>query len=130
VKRSLAVLLGGTVALWAALAYPAWLLGGESALLFSGVAAFLCLVPALATLAWSSWALHGPPQRQLAAVFGGMGVRMLGAVGVGILLYNFVPKLGHSAFLIWVIVFYLATLTLEIAVLLGRRPAVRRSAQS
>jgi hypothetical protein len=125
VKRSLAALVGGTLAIWVATAYPARLLWGDTALLLSAVAAAVCLVPAVGTLMWSAWALEGSPERQFAAVFGGTGVRMVVAVGTGLLLYNFVPALGQTAFLIWVIVFYLVTLTLEIGILVRRLSAAR-----
>jgi hypothetical protein len=120
VRHSLAVLCGGTLCVWAAAAYPAWLLWGQSALVFSSVAAVICLVPALATLAWSARASFGTPEQQLAALFGGTGVRMVVAVATGIILYKCAPAFAHAAFLIWIIVFYLTTLALEIVVLVNR----------
>jgi hypothetical protein len=127
VKKSLALLVAGTTGFWLLLAYPAHLLGGESALLFSAVAGLLCLVPAAATLAWCHRAFQGAPEQQLLAVMGGTGVRLVFAIGVAMTLYLSLAEFHHAAFWLWVVVFYLFTLALEIALVAARNSAAGRS---
>lgn len=83
---------------------------------------FLCLVPAVVTLAWASRTVHGKPEEQLAAVLGGMMVRMVVVLGGGIALFFAVPVLHNAAFWLWVLGFYLLTLVLEIALVLAALP--------
>jgi hypothetical protein len=120
VIKSLALLVGGTAALWLLAAYPAHLLGGETGLVYSGAAALLCLVPTTLTLFWCQWALKGPPEQQLLAVMGGTVVRLLAVLGAAVALYLNVPYLNSQGFMLWVIVFYLITLTLEVSLLVAR----------
>jgi hypothetical protein len=122
------LLLGGTVGFWLLVFYPARLLWGDEAVFFSAAAGLLCLVPTAATLVWSHRALHGgSPNQQLAAILGGTGVRMAFVIGLGLILFHGVPELHHPGFLVWVVVFYLWTLALEMSVLLTRLPARGRS---
>jgi hypothetical protein len=123
VKRNLTVLVGGVLALWLLLAIPAQLVWGETALWFSGTAALLCLLPAVGTLLWSQWSFKGSPEQRLAAMMGGTMVRMFLAGGGAMLLFSAVPKFHESAFLIWVLVFYLATLGLEVFLLVREASA-------
>jgi hypothetical protein len=124
VIRNLALLAGVCLAFWGIVAFPAqWLWGNES-LIFSSVACAICLIPAVLTLAWGQWALIGSPERQLAAVLGGTGVRLLFAAGVGMVLFQMVPFFGHAQFMIWIIVFYLVTLLIEMGLLLSWQAAV------
>jgi hypothetical protein len=122
VKYSVATLVLGTLGLWLAAAAPARRLGGDLALLQSAVAALVCLVPAAVTLLWSGRALGGPPEQQLLAVLGGTGLRLFAVLVAGVGLFLSVPALGHAAFLIWLVVFYLITLTLEVVLLVRRHP--------
>lgn len=123
-KRSLVVLSVGTLALWLAVAWPARLVWGDAAVLFTAVAAVVCLVPALATLAWGLSSIQGSPQQRLAAVLGGTGLRMMVVLGLAVALFLSVPELGQPAFLVWVIVFYLATLALEVLLLVRHLAAI------
>ena len=125
--KSLTVLVAGTLVVWLVVFYPAQLLGGETALVFSAVAGLVCLVPAAATLVWGRWARKGPPELQLAAVMGGMGVRMAVVLGIGMALFFLVPYFQHASFLLWVVVFYLITLSLEVGLLLAHPLPVDRS---
>lgn len=118
--KTVGLLIAGTLALWLATAYPAHLLGGQAAVVYSAVAAGLCLVPAVGTLLWCWWALRNAPEQQLLGVLGGTGVRLLVVTGSAVALYLQVPYFTATAFMIWVIVFYLATLTLEVCLLLTR----------
>ena len=89
----------------------------------SAVAFAICLIPALLTLAWSLWALRRSPEHQLAAVMGGTGVRLAVVGAATVLLHSRFEYLRQTpGFLTWVLVFYLFTLGLEIAVLLRAQP--------
>jgi hypothetical protein len=120
-KRVRLLILIGLTA-WVVAAYPAFVLGGEAALIHSAVALALCLVPAAATLLWATGGGTRAPEQQLALVLGGTGLRMGVALGVGLLLYLFVPLFAQSAFWVWLLVFYLLTLTVEV-VLVVKGPA-------
>ncbi len=123
--RSLGLLMIGTLGLWLVLALilwlalpsPDWLQWGESTVLFSGTAGLLCLVPTALTLVWTRFSFHGQPEQQLLAVLGGTGVRMAFVIGMGMVFYHLVPRYQHQQFWIWVIVFYLYTLALEVILL-------------
>src|SRR5262249_28322593 len=72
-----------------------------------------CLVPAAITLLWSlRWADRSPEWR-LAALIGGMGLRMVVVLGGGVALYLSVPLCHDVRFWLWVAGSYLLTLTLE-----------------
>jgi hypothetical protein len=105
---------GCGLGLWLLLCLPAYLLDGGRGLLFCSVAAGLCLAPAVASLALGQWATRGSPDLVVAAVFGGMGLRMVFVLGVGMLLFLTIDFFQLGRFWIWIIVFYLATLTLEV----------------
>ena len=122
--RQLVQLVAGTLGIWLAFALPAWLLGGDQALLETAAASALCFAPMAATLLWAHWAFAGSPEQQLAAALGGTGVRLVIAVGGGIALNHAVETLARPAFLLWVVVFYLATLTLEIVLVVRRQTAL------
>jgi hypothetical protein len=126
----MALLLGGTACFWLVAAYPAYSLWGEEALLYSATAAVLCLLPMAGTLVWAARALRGAPEQALAAVLGGTGLRILVVMGAAVALYLTVPFFHRRSFMIWVVVFYLVTLTLEMGLLLARHGATGRPAGS
>jgi hypothetical protein len=126
VKKSLTLLLTGSLGFWILVVYPAHLLWGEPAVLFSAVAGLLCLVPAALTLVWCQWAFRGAPEQQLLAVMGGTGVRLLFVIGLGMTLYLSLPEFHHAAFWLWVVLFYLLTLALEIGIVVARGSAPGR----
>ncbi len=74
----------------------------------------------LATLLWCQRTFTSSPEQQLLAVLGGTGLRLVVVLAGGIALYHQVEALNRPAFLIWVVVFYLATLTLEIMLVAQR----------
>jgi hypothetical protein len=113
-KSPLLKLVGGTAGLWLAAALPAWYCLGEVALLHASLAAALCLVPIVATLGWACRAGQRSPMHQLIVVFGGTGLRMAFVLGGGLANFFLVPGCRVAAFWIWVLVFYLATLVLEV----------------
>ncbi len=119
--RQLALLWGGTLLLWLVVALPAAALLGTTALIDTSVACGLCLLPMTATMLWCHWAFGGSPEQQLAAVMGGTSVRMLVVAGGSIGLFFAVAALHRPAFLIWVVVFYLATLALEVILVVRRQ---------
>jgi hypothetical protein len=118
VRRSIEVLVGGAMAVWLLLLYPARELGGEHAVLFATVALLLCLVPTVATLVWTRWATQQSAEQQMVAVLGGTGVRMGVVLVSGLILYRWVPSFAHMGFLFWLLVFYLVTLALEVTLLI------------
>lgn len=131
--RRLGVLVAGIVLLWAVLAALVWLLWDrliypehgpprDVALVFSGVAALLCLLPAAGTLAWAAWGQGRSPEHQLYAALGGSGIRMFFVLGAGMLLTN-LTYFQQPGFWMWVLAFYLFTLLLEVLLVLRGQPA-------
>jgi hypothetical protein len=109
-------LITGSATFWLLTALPARILGGgDDAIALSGTAMLLCLVPGVGTLAWAEWTRKRMPQHMPIAVLGGTGVRMFVVLGTGLLLYETAPHYeGKTGFWIWILVFYLFTLALEI----------------
>jgi len=124
VTGRLLVLIGLTLAFWVLAALPArWLGGGDLALLYSGTAVLLCLVPGVVALLWTGFS-PPQPEQQLLATLASTGVRMFFVLGVTfLLLVNVDPYRGSVAFAIWVLVFYLCTLALETLLVLANRPS-------
>jgi hypothetical protein len=127
VKR-VGLFLAGSVLFWGVAAYPAYLLGGETGLLQSTVAAGLCLVAGLVTIFWSEWAFRRSPEQYLLMVLGGTGVRLFGVLGAALALQMNVPVFRATGFLLWLGVFYLASLALEILLMLAGRTQTGRAA--
>lgn len=121
--RRLLVLIGLTLAFWVLVALPArWLCGGDQAVLYSGTACLICLVPGILTLVGTRLA-PPQPEQQLTLVLASTTLRMFFVLGVSFLLLVLVePYRGSVAFAIWVLVFYLFTLALETILLLAVRP--------
>jgi hypothetical protein len=94
------------------------------------VAALLCLVPSVAIVAWANIGSDLSPERLLLVVLGGTGLRMVVVLGAGLALSFLDPVFQDMAFWIWLVVFYLITLTLEIGLLLRRNPAARGPGRS
>jgi hypothetical protein len=121
--RNLGLLIAGTVGLWLLICFPARLAWGDSAVLQSAVAAVLCLIPMSLTMVWCSLTQGSSPETQLAAVMGGTAVRMLFVIASAALLFKTVEALSDPGFMIWVVLFYLATLSLEILLVVRQRTA-------
>src|SRR5262249_45437091 len=126
VIKRVGLLIGFTLTAWAATAYPAWLVGGDQGLAYSGVAVALCLVPTALTLLWADWANQQSPEQQLTMVLGGTGIRMGFVLGVGLLLYLLVPFFQKQSFWVWLLVFYLLTLALEMVLVVRSRTAAEQ----
>ncbi len=122
-KRVL-ILVGSVAALWLLAALPARHLGGgDDAVVQSGLAALLCLVPAVAVMVWADWAFRQTAEQQMYAVLGGSGVRMFFVLGAAFLLSEVAGWYrGQIGFWVWLGVFYLFTLALEIVLLLKMQP--------
>jgi hypothetical protein len=122
VNKHLGLLLGGTLAFWLLVVYPARALGDWPGVVYSAVAMVTCLVPTGVTLVWARRAALRSPSEQLLAVLGGTGLRMAVVLGIGLLLYLSSPYFEQQAFWIWLLVFYLFTLTWEMVLLIAARP--------
>jgi hypothetical protein len=111
---------------WALTALPVrYWTQGELVLVYSGTAMLLCLVPGVLTLVWAGFAFRLDHDQQLVMVLAATGVRMFSVLLVALLLYLYVPFYRiEGGFLIWLIVFYLFTLALEMYLLLQDRPRI------
>jgi hypothetical protein len=124
--RRLSLLVAGCLAFWAVVVFPIRLVD-ETAFVFSGVACLLCLLPTVVTFIWCHKSLQGTSEQRLLAVLGGSGVRMLFVIGAGMALFHLLPAFHYQRFWLWIIVFYLFTLTLEMVLLLTGQAAAGRS---
>jgi hypothetical protein len=124
VTRRLGFLLGASLGLWAMAAYPAYLLGGGPAVLCSAVALGLCLLPAALTLCWAEWTFRRAPDQYLLTILGGTGLRLFVVLGGALALQAAVRDLRGQGFLLWVLAYYLITLTFEVVCLLAGRTTV------
>jgi hypothetical protein len=124
VSRPLYLLISGSLAFWLLAGLPARMLGGgDQALVFSGAAVLLCLPPMAATLLWAGWARDKAPADQMIMIAGCTGVRIAFVLGGGLVLFLAVPYFqGQASFWIWVLVVYLFTLALDVALMLAGRP--------
>lgn len=122
-------LVFAAAAFWVVLGIPARNLLGDEALLHSGVATLLGLVPGVLTLVWAGWAYGHNPQQQLLAVVGATGVRMFGVLLAALALYMSVEAFHRPAFLLWVAAAYCFLLAVEV-VLLVRSRAAREQAKT
>jgi hypothetical protein len=139
VTKRVLLLIAGSACLWVVLA-PAYIAFANAtaaqplaaasqkaidmAPLWSGAAALLCLLPTAVTLMWCDLVLGGSPEQQLAAVFGGTGLRMAFVVAIGLVLFFNLEDFHEAGFWFWIIVFYLATLTLEMVLVVRRLTAL------
>jgi len=116
--KSLLWLVGGTVAFWALLTCPALLLWPEDpTFTWSTTAVIICLVPTALTLAWTRRANKGRPEDQLVAVMGGTTARMAFVIAAGLTLFLTIKRYEYQRFWIFVVVYYLFTLALEMAII-------------
>ena len=111
--RSLGILIGVTVAVWAAAFLPARMLGGERTLIYSLVALVICLIPSVVTLIWACKTLKYRPSQAFTVIASSMGVRMTFVLGAGLILNQAVPYFEPMSFWFWILGFYMVTLALE-----------------
>lgn len=113
--RGMALVL---LTLWAVAAYPAHLLAGGPAVVYGLTAVVLCLIPTAILQRWRQWALAQSPDQQLLVLLAGTGLRMAVVLGAGAALYASLTYFQQPSFWIWILVFYLTTLALELRALL------------
>lgn len=118
--KKLGWLTGSTLLLWAILLIPGWLVWGNVVWIHSVTALLLCLVPALATMTWALKA-GAAPEQQLVALLGGTGIRMVVALGAGMLLYRTMSEIFTDSFWLWVVTFYMFILAVETSLVVGRK---------
>jgi hypothetical protein len=123
VTKSLGTLFGGTFVVWAVAVLLARFLGGERAAVYCSAAFFICLLPALFTLAWACQTIKHRPSQSFAVVASGTGVRMAFVLGAGLCLNQAVPYFEHLSFWCWIVGFYMVTLTLETLLVRRLKPA-------
>jgi hypothetical protein len=129
VTKGLLGLVGGTLLFCGLTTYPVRLLGEkqgwerpELTYLWGVTAAALCLVPTALTLVWTRRAHKGRPEQQLLAVMGGTGVRLLVVLGGALILFLAVEEFAYQRFWIFVVVYYLFTLALEMVLVVRGTP--------
>lgn len=106
------VLTAVTAALWALLAGPAWLLAGIDGIEGLTYAALLCLAPGW--VVFLLIALYGTAGTQAAMVaLGGTTLRLVFVLVGMLVVLSARPHLGFREFIVWLIVFYMATLLTE-----------------
>ena len=119
--RKLVLLLVGTALFWLTATGVAHLIWGETVWLPSSVACVLCLIPAAGTLVWIASADAMAVEKQLMLVFGSTGIRLLVVLGCGMAIFLGFPDYFPLTFWVWLGVFYIVTLGLEVT-LLTRQP--------
>jgi hypothetical protein len=120
----LLVLIVGSAALWLLLGLPARHLGGgDDALTYAGVAALLCTLPMAVSLFVTTRIAARNPQMLAIAVLGATGARMFLVLVGGLIAAAANPFYGQPAFWLWLVVFYMATLALDVGLLLASRPS-------
>jgi hypothetical protein len=142
VTRALVRLTAAVILLWVVLAVPASLfwdggpvipLDARPVLVVSGAAALVCWLPAaltLAVLTW--WRRRRPPVELVAAFLLGVVMRMGLTLGGGLVVFLALLPVGppgRYVFWVWLLVFYLATLTVETLLLVGPAPADRTTVE-
>ncbi len=106
----------GVVLAWLLMAWLAHQFAGNWGLAGCSVSAILCVVPGWITLFVSGY-LNGPAAAVFVAL-GGMVLRLVFVLGVGMGLYLGVDGFTPRSLLVWLVVFYCITLALETALVL------------
>jgi hypothetical protein len=123
-------LIGGCLGTWLLVALPARALGAPASDMLGTLAlAVLCMVPAAVALAVAERFSAGLPQRRILIVLGSTGIRMFLVLGIAWALYANVPFFHEvRGYWLWLIVFYLGALALEVCLLLAGIPRAERQA--
>jgi len=91
----------------------------------------VCAVPAAASLAWANAGIQRSPEMLMFQVLGGTGLRMVFVLGVGLALYLGLPEHFSEVFWVWVLVFYMFSLFVEVLLVVrAKRLAASRPANA
>lgn len=110
-----------TATVWLLVTGPAYLMSGTLGLEGASYAALLCLVPG-----WLVFLIverYFVAHAQVAGVLAGTVLRMLFVLGGLIGIRAARPELGFREFIVWILVFYMATLLTETLMLVKHRSA-------
>jgi hypothetical protein len=124
--RQVSAFIGATIGLWLLAIYPARQVWGDVAFTASAAAVSLCLVPGLLTLALAESPLAAAPSRRLTFLALGSVIRMaVAGIGALFLIENVSAFREGYCFFVFMLLFYLATLGLEVALVLTSGPRVK-----
>jgi len=121
VKHRLGILVIGTLGVWVLAIAPARAYLGDTGVVYSGVAALLCLLPNIGTLLWADRIANRGAEDQLLLLVGGTLMRMVVALGGGLALHLLVPYFEQMSFWVWLLFFYLLTLALDVFLIVTAR---------
>jgi hypothetical protein len=105
------------VGFWLLLAYPAYLLAGSAGFQKCCLAAALCFVPAVGTCLWCALGKQVTPGQSLLRALAATVIRMSFTLAGGLLIALIWTSFQRMDFWIYLLVFYLFGLSLEIALL-------------
>ena len=114
----LAQFVGAVVVLWALLAGPAYFLAQRDGLEGLTYAAILCLTPGLVVMAVAS-RVRDTSQQAMVAILGGMLLRLVFVLVGVMVIQSSRPYLKLREFIIWLLVFYMATMAIETRMVLA-----------
>jgi hypothetical protein len=136
VKICLTLFLAGTLAFWGLAAGLVCLLIQDPVptLSYSAAAAGLCLLPSTLTLVWALAGGGRTAEERRLVVLGGTGLRLFFVLGAALALRSLVPFFQGPSYWVWLLVFYLFTLALEMVLVIralnapgqGAEPAPQR----
>jgi len=118
VKQNFQLFAGGLVIAACVLAAASYVANGASGAICALIAIMLCAAPAIVSMKLAMWGASRSPSQQLMAVFGGMGIRMVAVLGIGLamfLLNDWFRAEKQREYVYWgnILVSYLITLGLE-----------------
>ena len=119
-------LIFGTVGFWLLSMLPALFLGDHQTLVHSATAGLMCLMPILATQLWYLRTRRQPGARLSIVVLAGTGLRMFVVLAGGLVLSLSFDYFRTQNFWIWILMFYLATLALDVSLLYRKLPEADR----
>ena len=127
--------LAGALAGWFLLALLAYALWRQDGLVCLTVSGAICIVPAGLSLFWSLYAASRSSSEQILAVMGGMFLRMLFVLAVGVAVFLLQPwfqEVKERAYVYWgsLLLFYLMSLALETIIVARYKPNSQATAIS
>lgn|GEM_PF-2158689 len=117
-KATLRWFILGSIVGWIVLAVISFLRAETSGLICSSIGCAICFVPTCLSLVLAHWSADRKGANQLMAVFGGMALRMLFVLGVGLAAFFLIPWFRESKdreYIYWgnILISYLFSLGLE-----------------